>query len=83
MSWQVILGDIILVLIAGYVASSAFSASIGVHKLMRRIFNWRINWVWYDFALLFWPALTFVSNLIGEFVNIPIPGGATIPDVPI
>ncbi|MEB3103412.1 CPBP family glutamic-type intramembrane protease [Ferviditalea candida] len=33
MSWQVIPGDIILVLIAGYVASSTFPASIGVHKL--------------------------------------------------
>lgn len=54
-----------------YVDSNAFSASIGVHKLMRPIFSWRINWVWYAFALLFWPALTFVSNLIGEFVNIP------------
>ena len=83
MSWQVIPGDIILVLIAAYVASSAFSAGTGVRKLMGPIFNWRINWVWYAFALLFWPALTFVSNLIAKFVNIPVPGGPTIPNVPI
>lgn len=83
MSWKVIPGDIILVLLAAYVASSAFSASIGIRKLMRPIFNWRINWVWYAFALLIWPVLTYVSNLIAEFINIPVPEGPTIPNVPI
>lgn len=83
MSWQVIPGDIILVLLTAYVASSVFSSSIGVHKLMKPILNWKINWVWYAFALLFWPALTFVSNVIAGVVNIPVPEGPTIPDVPI
>ncbi|MGE5396076.1 MAG: lysostaphin resistance A-like protein [Chitinophagales bacterium] len=83
MSWTVIPGDIILVLLAAYVASSAFASSVGVHKLMRPVLNWKINWVWYTFALLLWPVLTFVSNVIAEFFSIPVPEGPIIPDVPI
>lgn len=83
MSWKVIPGDIILVLIAAYVASSAFSGRIGVRKLMQPMFNWRISWVWYAFALLFWPALTFAGNVIAGFLSIPVPAGPTIPNVPI
>lgn len=83
LSWSVLPGDAVLVFLTAFVASSAFSRRKAIRTLMHPIINWRINWVWYAFALLFWPALTFASNVIAGVVNIPVPEGPTIPDVPI
>lgn len=83
LSWRVLPGDAILVLLTAFVASSAFSCRKGIRTLMHPIINWKVNWKWYAFAVFFWPALTLAGNLLAVLLSIPVPEGPKLPDAPL
>jgi membrane protease YdiL (CAAX protease family) len=83
LSWRVLPGDAVLVLLTAFIASSAFSGRRGIRSLLQPITNWRVSWIWYAFAVLFWPALTLAGNLLAVLLNIPVPEAPKLPDAPI
>ena len=83
LSWSVLPGDVVLVLLTAFVASSAFSGRKGIRTLLKPMINWKVNWIWYVFAVFFWPALTLAGNLLAVLLNIPVPEAPKLPDAPI
>lgn len=83
LSWRVLPGDAVLVLLTAFVASSAFSSRKGIRTLLKPMVNWKVNWKWYAFSILFWPALTLVGNLLAVLFKIPVPAPPKLPDAPI
>lgn len=64
-------------------ASGAYSSRKGVRALLHPTVNWKVNWIWYAFAIVFWPVITLAGNLLAVLLNIAVPEGPKLPNAPI
>ncbi len=83
LSWRAIPGDVILVFLSAFVTSAAFSGRKGVRALLQSTVNWRVNWIWYVFAIFFWPAVTLAGNLLAILLKMPVLQGPKLPDASV
>lgn len=83
LDWDVLPGDIILVVLAAYVIASAFSDKHGIQSLLKPYLNWRVSWIWYVIAIGIWPGITFLGYVLGEWIGLPVPAMPTKPAVPL
>ncbi|HEX2945968.1 MAG TPA: type II CAAX endopeptidase family protein [Clostridia bacterium] len=83
LSLNVLPGDIILVSLSAFVASGVLSSRKGTRTLLEPMINWKVSWVWYVFAVLFWPALTLAGNYLALLIGVNVPESPKIPDSPL
>lgn len=83
LSLSVLPGDALLVFITAFVIAGAFSQTKGIRAIISPLFNWRVSWKWYVFAIAFWPILNITGNLVASWLNVPVPAAHKLPDVPI
>lgn len=81
--WDVLPGDILLVVLAAFVMASAFSNKNSIRSLLKPYLNWRVSWIWYVIAIGIWPGITLIGNALGEWIGLPILAMPTRPDVPL
>lgn len=55
--------------IAGFVMTAVGEGRAGVVALWKRFWNLRMGWAWFAVAILFWPALRLVTNLVGQLTT--------------
>lgn len=53
--------------IVGYIISGGLSGIEGIQKLLNKLYIWNIPLRWYLFALIFYPAVLFLSLLYGIY----------------
>ncbi|BDZ70436.1 hypothetical protein GCM10025861_09530 [Methanobacterium petrolearium] len=55
--------------IAAYIISGGLAGHKGIRELLSKLYIWKVDLKWYVIALLLYPAINFISLLIGSMVT--------------
>ena len=75
--------DLVLALLAAYIISGAFSPWHGIRALLERLAKRRVDIQWILVAILLWPTLVFLANVLARWLGMSVPANPSIPDVPL
>lgn len=71
LSWSAdwILGGVLTSAVVSWLLTSGLSPRQGVRDLAARLYDWRVGWGWYAFAVLFWPAAYGIGMTIDALLG--------------
>ncbi|MBN2733486.1 MAG: CPBP family intramembrane metalloprotease [Methanomicrobiaceae archaeon] len=66
--------------IAAYIISGGLSSREGIRNLLKKLYIWKVEWVWYAAALALIPAIIYVTMIICSVIT-ENPLGGIIPEI--